>query len=189
MADPLSTDEGTERSSAKQNFIGKVEFSRPECDCEFCEKGRQNANFQNDDDRTRYDHVFAIKPLSQYEKQQNEFALTVNDNWQSKWMVFIGHLQQIHGNLKESGVTDLDSMGEFLTGKIYEFREITWQEDEEFSYPGTDVTVNFGSMFAGSENLPNEMLVPVREVTDEDEIADLGEEATKDSGDVEEVSL
>ena len=174
MADPLSTDEGTESSGAKENFIAEVEFSRQNCDCEHCEKGRQNANFEQEDDVVSYDHLLSLKPLTQYEKQQHEFNYTVRSGWETKWMLFIGHLQQIHGNLKEAGVDSLDNLGDFLTGRVYEFREITWEEDEEFTYPDTDQTVNFSTMFDGLENPPNEMLVPVREITDEDELMDLG---------------
>lgn len=189
MADPLSTDEGEERSSAKQNFIGKVLFSNKDCDCELCQKGRSSANFQRDDDREVFDHIYAIQPLTQYENQQNEFALTVNNNFQSKWMVFIGHLQQIHGNLKQSGIESVEDLGDFLTDRVYEFREITWTEDEDFVYPDADYTVNYKQMFANSQNRPNEMLVPVREVTDEDELADLGANEAGGADEVEEVDL
>lgn len=179
MADPLSADEGEDRTGAKENFIGRVLFSRKSCDCETCEKGRQNANFERDDDRDVYDHPLHVEPLEEYDNEQDLLSLSINDNFQSKWMLFIGHLQQIHGNLNEH-VDSIDELGEFLEGKVYEFRDITFTEDEEFTYPGDVKTVTFNRMFTG-DNPPNSMLVPVRAITDEDELADLGEESAPEA--------
>lgn len=187
MVDPLSTDEGQESSGGKENFIGEVVFSRKECDCEICSKGKQRANFERDEDTEVYEHPLHVKPLTRYEKNQNTLSLTINNGWTSKWMIFIGHLQEIHGNLREHGVDSMEALGEFLTGRVYEFRDITWEEDEDFQYPSQDRVVNFMKIGQSYSQKPNEMMVPVREVTDEDELAELGAEDSP--GEVEEVSF
>jgi len=187
MTDPLSTDEGENRTTAKENFIGTVEFSRPDCDCEICSSGREAAERQGVDVDTDYDHVAAIDPLTEYDNTQNILGLNTNDNLNSKWMVFLHYVQNIHGNLRQHDVESLEQLGDFLTGNVYEWRELTWDEEEEIDFEGSDYTPRIKDIFAGSDNKPNEMLVPVREINDEEEIQELGEEP--DASDVEEVDL
>lgn len=171
MADPLSMDEGEDRTSAKENFVGRIVASEVESDDYGMDEEYMEA------DSSYFEHVYEIDVLDHDWGNLHVFSLEVNNNFQSKWMVLVGHLQQIHGDLAdEHGVESLGELADFLTDRVYEFREITWQEDEEFDYPGVDKTVNFGSMFAGSENLPNPLIVPVREVTDEEELDSLGED-------------
>lgn len=179
MPDPLGTDQGEDRSGAKEDFIGRVEFSRMECDCDDCQTAENNRNFEYDDDRTRYQHFMRIQPLTEYDNPQNVFTLTVNNNFRSKWMLQIGHLQRIFGPLQDHGLDETADLEDFLADRVFQFRDITFTEDEDFEYPGIDKSVNLkrlGDQFAEGGNTPNSMLVPVREVTDSDELSDLGEE-------------
>jgi len=184
MVDPLSTDDGEEQSGTKPNFVGKVVESAMEH-----EDFPQNEEWEDPDNPT-VALLYKIRPLDKPNwKDQQEAYVRVNNNFQSKWMLVVGHLQQIHGNLKEQGIESVDDLLEFLEGNVYEFREIDFSEDEEFTYPGTETTVVFNQMFRGGENDVGPLLVPVREVTDEDELMDLGADETKDSDEVDEVSL
>jgi len=165
MADPLSTDEGQEQTSAKENFVGRVVTSEVSSENYGMDDQYKNAG------SSYYEHLYEIDVLDHDWGNIHEFSLEVNNNFQSKWMVVIGHLQSIHGNLEENqGIETLEDLEEFLEGKVYEFKEITWERDETFDYPGTDESINFGSAFSNSQNTPNPLIVPVREVTDEDEI-------------------
>lgn len=191
MADPLSSEEGTDEVPAKNNFVGRVEFSRPTCDCPDCEGGREGAakkGLSEEELASDYDHFFHIQPLTEYEKPQNVFGLNTNDNFTSKWMVMIGHLERVHGSLREHGVESLEDLGEFLEGRVYEFRDITWEEDEEFTWPNAGVSKNLKDMFDG-DFTPRSMLVPIREVEDEDELADLGVDEVDEVEEVEEIDL
>jgi len=184
MADPLSTDDGEEQSGTKPDFIGKV-----------VDSAMEHEDFPQNDEWEDPDHptvalLYEIQPLNKPEwKNQYESYVRVNNNFQSKWMLVIGHLQHIHGNLKEQGIEGVDDLLEFLKGRVYKFREIDFSEDEEFTYPGTDTTVVFNQMFRGGENDVGPLMVPAEEVTDEDTLMDLGADQTKDGDEVDEVSL
>lgn len=188
MADPLSSSEGSDEPAARRNFVGRIEFSRVECDCEHCQKGEEaKAKSGEDWDDYDYQHLYKIQPLSEYNKPMSEFGINASDRFASKWMVFIGHLENLHGNLRENDINSLEELGEFLTGRVYEFRDITWEEDEEFDFPGEDTpTLKLDEIFDGDFQASS-MLVPVREVADEDELADLGENEVSDE--VEEIPL
>jgi hypothetical protein len=181
MPDPLSTNEGENRTSTKDNFVGRVVTSEYESE----EYGGDDR--YRDADSDYFDHLYEIEVLSEDWENVHVFSLEVNNNFQSKWMLFIGHLQQIHGDLQEDmEVGSLSELADFLEGNVYEFREIGFTEDEEFTYPGVDQTVNFRQMFSGSENQPNPLIVPVREVTDEDELDGLNQgSSTEIDDDVE----
>lgn len=189
-ADPLSSDEGSDEVPAKNNFIGRVVFSRIDCDCEDCASGDEAAAAKGYDEGELdhdYDHFFKVEPLTEYDKEMSVYGLNINDNFQSKWMVMVGHLEKVHGNLRGQGVESLEDLPEFLTGRVYEFRDITFQEDENFTW-GDGTTKNLGQMFTG-DFTPNSMMVPVREVTDEDELMDLGVDDSDGVEDVEEIDL
>jgi hypothetical protein len=181
MPDPLSTDEGEERSSTKDNFVGRIVTSEANSD----EYG--GSSEYRDEDATYYDHLYEIDVLSEDWDNVHVFSLEVNNNFNSKWMLAIGHLQKIHGDLQDDmDVHSLDELGEFLEDGVYQFREIGFTEDEEFSYPGVDQTVNFMQMFSGSENQANPLIVPVEEVTDEERLEELGQDTpTEIDDDVE----
>lgn len=198
----FTSGEGSDEVPAKENFIGEVVFSNVDCTCEDCESGREGAarkGLSEEEMESDYDHFMKIRPLTEYTDTNafHVYNLNVNDNFNSKWMVMVGHLERVHGNLREAmvdqgyadSVSDvaLDTFQDFLTGRVYEFREITWEEDEEFSWPGTDVTRNIGNMFDSGDFAPNSMLVPIDEITDDNQLADLGVEG--DTGEVEEIDI
>ena len=178
MVNAFSTDDAEEQSGTKPNFIGRVVDSEPESD-----EYPMNENYK-DEGEIYFEHVYEIDVLSEDWGNLHEFSVKVNNNIYSKWMVLIWHLQDIHGDLEgEHGVQSLDDLAEFLTGRVYEFREIDWTEDDELYFDGLDKSVRIRDIFSGSDNTPNPMLTPVREVTDEDE---LGEIETSDAPEIDE---
>jgi len=105
-------------------------------------------------------------------------------------MVFIGHLENTIGPLREYGVDSFADLCELLTGRVFEFRELTFEEDEMFTWEhakgGDGYTANIHNLFSDMTNPPDAMLLPVREVDDPNELADVGAE---ESGEVEEVDF
>jgi hypothetical protein len=190
MVDAFSSSDAEESTGAKDNFIGKVVFSRVDCTCDICSKGKSSAEEKGYDIDTDFDHPAQIEPLTEYEKKQNVLGLNTSTSFGSKWMIFAGHLENIHGSFQENGVESLDDLAEMIEGNVYEWREVTFTEDEDFTWEqannGDGATYNIGNLFGGMENPPNEMLVPVRQITDPDELAELGAE---ESAEVEEVDF
>lgn len=187
MADPLSTAEGSNERAARNNFIGTVEFSRPNCDCEICESGREAAEKKGESYETDYDHFAAIEPLTEYDEQMSVLGLNTNTNYSSKWMVMLHFVEKIHGNLRSNDVNSLEDLGDFLTGRTYEWMDITWEEEDEIDFEDSEYTPRIKDIFADSDNKPNAMLVPVREITDEEELQEAG--AEPDTSEVEDVEL
>lgn len=182
MVDAFSSENAEESSGGKPNFIGRIVNSDPVNE----EKGVKEEWKQ--DGKEYYDYLYEVEVLDHDWNNLHEFGLEVSNNFSSKWMLFIGHLENIHGPLAENGIEDFDDLAEALEGKVYEFREITFEEDEEFVWehsPGKH-SVNLGEMFDGGENAPNEFLVPVR-VVDEDELDGL--DSVESEEEVEEVEL
>lgn len=189
MTEPLGSGSGEAGSGAKENFIGRIEFSRVDCDCESCQKGRESAESQGYDIDNDIDHLAHIEPLTQYDNPQNILGVDVRKSWGSKWMLWIGHFENIHGPLSDNGITSLEGLTDFLEGRVYEWRDITFEENEEFTWqhgPDGPVTYTIKDLFSGMTNTPNAMLMPVREVTDDEELADLG---AKESIEVEEAEF
>ena len=183
MADPLGADEGVESTGGKENFIARVVNSEYESE----EYGMKEE--YKDEGKNYFEHLYELEVLDKDWKNLHEYSVTVSSNFASKWMVLIGHLQEIHGDLREAGIESASDLEDFLEGRVYEFREITWDEDEEFEFPGGVHTLNFKEAFENNDYDVKPFLVPVREITDEDEIADLGEETSSTDEDVEEVEL
>lgn len=190
MVDALGSDSAEESSGKKNDFIGKVKFSRPDCDCEICSKGRKAAENADWDSDVDFDHPAAIEPLTEYEKQQNILGLNVSTSFASKWMMLAGHIENIHGGFSENGVETLDDIADLLEGNVYEWTEITFTEDREFTWEaannGEGATYHIGNLFSDMDNKPGNMLVPVRLVDDPDELAELGAE---ESAEVDEVDF
>lgn len=173
MADPLSPDDAEDVSGTKENFIGRVVGSSidglvPEAQEQYNSPGQSYES-----DVPTFDHFMFIEPLDgTYEKNQNVFRLAVRSGRTTKWMVMASHLSDIHGEEWENEVEEVSDIPGFITGRVYEFRDISWMEDEEV--PG-GLGVTYQEVGRDNEQI-NEMLVPVREVTDENELADLGVE-------------
>ena len=176
--DTFGTEGAEESEGTRENFIGKVVRSEVDTDEE-----RFQTQYEND-----MDIVYEIEVLS--EDWENLFELGLNgaEALNSKFKVFIGHLENIHGSLADHGVEGFEDLAEFLEGRVYEFKDQDMTADEEFTFEerSDSLTVNFSELFSDMDNPPNQMILPVREVTDEDELADLG---TEGGGDVEEVDV
>lgn len=181
MTEPFGSSQGEEGAGTKENFIGKVIYSDPD---ETHESASEGGDYDSD-----FEQVAVIEPLTEYEKKQYIYGLDIRNSWGSKWMLFIGHLENIHGPVEENGIESLEELADFLEGKVYEWRELSFTEDEEFTWehaPEGGVTKNIQSLFGGMENPPNNLLVPIRHVSDPEELAELGEE---ESAEVDEVDF
>lgn len=182
MVDAFSSENAEESSGGKPNFIGRIVTSRPEDDEHGVKEEWQKEG------KDYYDYLYEIEVLDHDWKNLHEFGIEVSNNFNSKWMLFIGHLENIHGKLSDNGIEGYEDLAEALEGKVYEFREITFEEDEEFTWKESPDghTVNLGEMFDSGENAPNEFIVPVR-VVDDEELEDLDDVESEEE--VEEVEL
>lgn len=181
MPDIFGSGEGEEGSGAKDNFIGKVVYSDPD-------EIHPESNAGSDEYSSDFEQVAVIEPLTQYEKKQYIYGLDVSNSWGSKWMMFVGHFENIHGSLADNGIDNLEDFADFLEGKVYEWKDLTFTEDEEFTWeqaPEGGVTKNIRDIFSGMENPPNNMMVPTRHVSDPEELAEYGEEESAEVEDVD----
>jgi len=176
MVDPFSTEDATEGQGSKQNFIGTVIDSSVDTDRE---------NFQSEYDQD-IDILYEVKPLTVYDKNMYELGVNVRSSKYSKWMVFLAHLEDIYGSLDEQGIDSLEDLTEFLEGKTFEFKDVVFSDGESITFPTTGEEIDLGRV-GGDDNETNPMMVPIREV-EQDEIDGLDESET-DSDDVEEVEL
>lgn len=193
MVDVMGSDEGEESTGKRENFVGEVVFSRVDCECEDCLQGREalkQVADEDDDTDTDFDHLMRIRALTEYDSEFNQFGLNVSRAWSSKWMVFTAFFENLHGPYSDNGIESLEDLADFLTDRVYEFRDITFEEDEEITwdYAGDEPHVEkLNELFEDSQFQPNSMLVPIREVTDEQELAELGVEDSAEQ--VEEVDF
>lgn len=182
MVDAFSSEDAEESTGAKPNFIGRIVRSEPDDS----EDGIKDE--YKEDDKDYFDFLYEINPLDKDWKNQLQYGVEMSNNFRSKWMLLIGHLENIHGSLGENGIEGAEDLADALEGEVYEFREITFREDEEFTWEQSPEghTVNLSEMFGDSDNQPNEFIVPVRAV-DEDEVEGL--EIDGESDGVDEVEL
>ena len=176
---PFTSEGAEEAQGTRENFIAEVVRSEPDSDDE-----RFQTQYESD-----IDILYELSVLDRDYENVFELGLNVNaGSLNSKWMVLIGHLENIHGREAIADLGGLDDLAEFLEGRVYEFKEQDMTADEEFTWEekNGDNTINYQDAFGGQDNEPNPMLLPVREVTDEDELADLGAES---EGTVEEVEF
>lgn len=105
-------------------------------------------------------------------KNLTEFSIRKRDRVRTKWGVLMCHLQDIFGNLSEQGIEGSADLAEFLEGKVFKFRDITWSEDAPV--PGQDFT--YGDLGADSTQPMNNFIVPVEHVDDDQRLAEFGVE-------------
>jgi len=207
---PIAPDEGSASpQGAKEDFIGKVVGSYVNHDCEACtNEGLVDYLMENDglskeeaekQAKSDFDHFMEIKPLTEYnDKDRNLHVLGLdvpkNGNFASKWMVIMGYLHQIHGNLHQnhgiggegkSQEETLEEIAEFLTGRVYKFHDITWTEDEKHPYAelNSEADITFKEIGDQSSSQMRPLTVPIEGV----DPAKYGEEP--DTGEVEEVDI
>jgi len=178
MTDAFSSDAAEETQGTRENFVGRVVRSDPDPDDEM---------FDTDYD-SDFELLYEVEVLDHDWKNLMELGINVRKSLGSKWMVLIGHLENIHGPEVVREFGSLEELAEFLEGKVYEFSDTDLTEDTEFTFnhKAGGETINYKDKFGGSDNPPNPMLLPVREVTDEDELSDLGVEG---DGTVDEVEF
>lgn len=193
MVDALGSDEAEESSGKKPNFIGQV------VDSSYQDEDHQMKEEYIGDDETRedyFEHLYEIEVLEVLSDEDkswsnlHEFSVKITNNFDSKWMVFIGHLENIYGPLSSVGIEDYGDLADFLEGKVFEFRDINWEETEEFTWNESPNgrTKRIDRIFQDNENKPNNLIVPVEEV-DKEKALDAGAEPSPDDTDVEEVDL
>lgn len=165
----FSSDEAEESTGTRPNFIARVVGGEVESKDE-----RFQTEYEND-----IDVLYELEALDHDWENVFELGVNVRQSLGSKWMVLIGHLENIHGPDEIRSLDSLDDLIEFLQGRVYEFKDQDFTADEEFAFKhkGDGETINFKDVFGELENPPNSMMLPVREVTDEEELADLGVEA------------
>jgi len=180
--DAFSSADAEESTGGKPNFIGRITRSEPEDS----EDGIKEE--YKDEGKAYFDFLYEIEVLDKEWKNQLQYGVEMSNNFRSKWMLLVGHLENIHGPLAENDITGPDDLAEALEGSVYEFREITWQEDEEFTWEHSPnkKTLKFSEMFSNSENPPAELIVPVRKLSEE-EVDEL--DGTDSDEEVEEVEL
>lgn len=192
MTELMGSSEGEETTGQRENFIGRVVFSRVDCDCPDCtagDEGAKKAGVDEEELENDIDHLYKIEALTEYEGSHfNQFGVNVSTSWQSKWQVFTAFFENNIGTFQALGLEDTQDITDYLEGRVFEFRDITWDEDEElvWEHSPNEHTENLGEMFEDGEYKPNNMLVPVREIEDEEELAELG---AVDDGEVEEVDF
>jgi hypothetical protein len=180
--DAFDTSDMEESSGSKKNFLGEVTASAVDMDDADVDIDSGSDQYESD-----IDIVYAVNPLTEYEDTMYELGLNTSKSKVSKWFVLVCHLENIYGEtLPELGVESKEDLCESLEGKAFEFRDITFDEDEVIESEVTGKSVDLQS-FRDMENSPNSMMVPVREVT-EDELAELDVDASDDE-DVEEVEF
>ncbi len=192
MTDLMGSSEGEETTGKRDNFIGRVEFSRVNCTCEDCAKGddaASKAGVDEEDLQNDIDHLFRVEALTEYDGSSfNVFGIDVSTSWQSKWQVFTAFFENNIGTFNELGLESTEDITDYLEGRVFEFRDVTFEEDEELTWehsPNGHTEV-LGEMFDDGEYSPNSILVPVREITDDQKLAELG---VTDDGEVEEVDF
>lgn len=170
MADPLTPDDAEDVSGTKENFVGRVIGSSIDGLVEEAKEHYDEPSQSYESDVPRYDHFAYIDVLDgTYDKNQNIWGLSVREGRTTKWMVLMSHLYDVHRDEWVENVESYQDIPEFITGRVYEFRDIGWTEDEEVPHLG----VTYREVGRSKSDI-NEMLVPVREVTDQNELSDLG---------------
>lgn len=174
----FSTDDADENAGTRPNFIARVVRS---------ERDATDDQYQSDYDQD-IDILYELEVLDKDFKNMYELGVNVRKSLGSKWMLLIGSLENIHGPEVVRQWDSLEDMFEFLDDKVYEFTDMDLVADDEFTFEhkGDGKTINLKDTFGDLENPPDSMLLPVREVTDSDELADLGAEK---AGDVEEMEF
>jgi len=180
--DAFSSENAEESSGGKPNFVARIIRSEPH----ESEDGIKEEYKNEGEDY--YEFLYELDVLDHDWSNLRQYGVRITTNFESKWMVFVGHLENIHGPLAENDITGPDDLAEALEGSVYEFREITWQEDEEFTWEHSPnkKTLKFSEMFSNSENPPAELIVPVRKLSEE-EVDEL--DGTDSDEEVEEVEL
>lgn len=169
MADPFSTDEAEESSGTRPDFIGQVVRSEVNA----TEDRFSGGQYEND-----IDILYELKPLDKDWDNVYELGLNTAGSLGSKWMFLIGFLENIYGPDTVRNFESLEELTEFLDGKVFKITDFDFSttDEVEFEYRQGGTTVIPAQLFADSDNPPNPMLLPLEEITDETELADLGVE-------------
>lgn len=179
MSDLKTSSDGKETSGVKKDFTGEIVNSEVNATEE-----RFQTEYESD-----FDIFFEIEPLTEYEKRQYVLGLDVSESWGSKWQIMMAFLENLHGPLAEKGVTTLEELADFLVGNVYEFRELDFDSDAVVTWehaPNGGHEAAVRDLFPDEDYRPDPLTVPVREITDSEELAELGVE---DAGDVEEIDF
>lgn len=195
MPGAFSSDDAEVSSGTKPDFIAEIERSQPN------DPDGENEGISEqykEDGKAYYEFLYELAPIAKRDGEDGwedadwdnlyEYGVEMSQNFHSKWMFLIGHLENIHGSLSELGIEGGEDLQEFLEGRTYVFREFDFTENDDFTWEESpdEYTITVRDMFGDSENSPNSMMVPVKEVTDE-QLEELG--IGDGDEDVEEVEL
>lgn len=195
MPGAFSSDDAEVSSGTKPDFIARIERSQPN------DPDGENEGISEEykeEGKNYYEFLYELAPIAKRDGEGDwedaewdnlyEYGVEMSQNFHSKWMFLIGHLENIHGSLSELGIEGAEDLQEFLEGRTYVFREFDFTENDDFTWEESpdEYTVTVREMFGDSENSPNSMMVPVKEVTDE-QLEELG--IGDGDEDVEEVEL
>lgn len=182
---PFSSDDADEDAGTRENFIGRIVRSEVDTNDSDLQGSDQ---YESDIDVLYEIDVLRVEGGDKEYNNMMELGVDVRESLASKWKVLMGHLENIHGPETVRNFGSLEEFCEWLEGNVYEFKDqnMTGDEDFTFEHKGDGHTINFQAEFGDYDNPPNSMLLPVREITDNDELADLGVE---DSGTVEETEF
>jgi hypothetical protein len=189
MTDLYGSDDAEEASGAKENFIGRVVDSAVDSDDIEVDTG---ANIHGSDEyESDIDVLYIVEPLTEYTDTDHFYELSINVSRSpaSKWQILAGHVENMNGKtLGNMGLASAQDLCDWFRGRVFEFRDITFEEDETFTWEMSDRQINIRREFQDMENKPNPLLVPVREVG-EDELAELEIDDGDDEAEVDNVEF
>jgi len=181
MTDLYGSEDQEESSGAKENFIGEVVDSAADMsDLEFDVSDKMadaSGKYESD-----IDVLYIVKPLTEYTDTDHFYELGLNlaKAPGSKWQILTGHIENLTGkSFEDLDIATTEDLCDWLRGRTFEFRDLTFEEDEEFTWELAGKSINIRRQFKDMDNKPNPMLVPVRHIGD-DELAEMDLE-TEDS--------
>lgn len=180
----MGSDEGTDDSGTKENFIARVVRSEKRSE----EYGSEEFLDEDETRDDRYELLYELEVLDHDWGNLFEFSITPTSNFRSKWMVLLARLENTHGHLSDYGVEAPEDLGDLIEDRVYEFEEVDWTEDKQVFWPyandGDGKTLHFDDI---ANNQWGEFILPVDEVSEE-ELQDMGVDDVEEA-DVEEVDL
>lgn len=195
MTGAFSSEDAEVSSGTKPDFVAEVARSQPN------DPDGENEGISEEyksEDSEYYEFLYELAPIAlanddgKWEEASwdnlYEYGVEITKNFHSKWMFLLGHLENIHGSLQDEGIEGPEDLAEFLEGRTYVFREYDFTENDTFVWEESpdEYSVRIDQMFGDSENLPNSMMVPVKEVT-EDQLVSM--DVSGGEEDVEEVEI
>lgn len=174
MTDLFGSEDQEESSGSKENFVGRVVDSAvtvEDLEVDVSDNMMESSGKYETD----IDVLYIVEPLTEYTDTDRFYELGLNmaKSPASKWQIFVGHIENMTGkSFRDLGIETAEDLCDWLKGRTFEFRDFTFDEDEEFEWELADRTINIRREFQDMDNKPNPMMIPVRHI-DEDELAEM----------------